>query len=152
MWVHDLRIGERLQTAEGAVSVEALEKVRGLHRVYNLEVRAHNNCFTVRDAAGRLRNRLTGEFVSQRTADTAQHIFGPKSLGKHGLQGVLDSFGGNGIKATRALQRAAQSAVDRGVISDVFETVVEVGGLNITIRGRVMDGVAKLRTAFIPNP
>ena len=56
--VRDLRIGERLQTAEGAVSVEALEKVRGLHRVYNLEVegdheyfageagvRAHNTCF-----------------------------------------------------------------------------------------------------------
>ena len=36
--VRDLQVGERLQTAEGAVSVEALEKVRGLHRVYNLEV------------------------------------------------------------------------------------------------------------------
>ena len=58
-WVQvgDLRVGERLQTAEGAVSVEALEKVRGVHRVYNLEVegdheylvgeagvRAHNAC------------------------------------------------------------------------------------------------------------
>ena len=56
--VRDLQIGERLQTAEGAVSVEALEKVRGLHRVYNLEVegdheylvgeagvRAHNTCW-----------------------------------------------------------------------------------------------------------
>ena len=55
--VRDLRVGERLQTAEGAVSVEALEKVRGVHRVYNLEVegdheylvgeagvRAHNAC------------------------------------------------------------------------------------------------------------
>ena len=36
--VQDLQIGERLQTAEGAVAVEALEKVRGLHRVYNFEV------------------------------------------------------------------------------------------------------------------
>ena len=36
--VRDLQIGERLQTAEGAVRVEALEKVRGLHRVFNLEV------------------------------------------------------------------------------------------------------------------
>ncbi len=55
--VKDLQVGERLQTAEGAVTVEALEKVRGLHRVYNLEVegdheylvgeagvRAHNSC------------------------------------------------------------------------------------------------------------
>ena len=57
--VRDLRLGERLQTAESAVRVEALEKVRGVHRVYNLEVegdheylvgdawvRAHNNCGT----------------------------------------------------------------------------------------------------------
>ena len=56
--VRNLQIGERLQTAEGAVSVEALEKVRGEHRVYNLEVewahkylvgdalvRAHNTCW-----------------------------------------------------------------------------------------------------------
>ena len=55
--VRDLQVGERLQTAEGAVAVEALEKVRGEHRVYNLEVegdheylvgeagvRAHNTC------------------------------------------------------------------------------------------------------------
>jgi hypothetical protein len=58
-WVHvrNLQVGERLQTAEGAVTIEALEKVRGEHRVYNLEVegdheyligeagvRAHNPC------------------------------------------------------------------------------------------------------------
>ena len=36
--IRDLQVGERLQTANGAVTVEALEKVRGLHRVYNLEV------------------------------------------------------------------------------------------------------------------
>ena len=36
--IRDLQLGERLQTAEGAVTVEALEKVREEHRVYNLEV------------------------------------------------------------------------------------------------------------------
>jgi RHS repeat-associated protein len=36
--IENLQVGERLQTAEGAVTVEALEKVRGVHRVYNLEV------------------------------------------------------------------------------------------------------------------
>ncbi len=57
--VRDLVVGERLQTAEGAVSVAALERVRGEHRVFNIEVeaeheylvtseriRAHNTCFT----------------------------------------------------------------------------------------------------------
>ena len=55
--VRDLQVGERLQTASGAVTIESLEKVRGTHRVYNLEVegdheylagaaavRAHNAC------------------------------------------------------------------------------------------------------------
>ena len=43
--VRDLRIGERLQTANGAVSVEALEKVRGTFRVYNLEVEEDHEYF-----------------------------------------------------------------------------------------------------------
>lgn len=54
--VRDLHVGERLRTAEGAVIVDGLQKVRGSHRSYNLEaqgdheylvskarVRAHNN-------------------------------------------------------------------------------------------------------------
>lgn len=36
--VRDLQVGERLQTEEGAVTIAALEKIRGVHRVYNLEV------------------------------------------------------------------------------------------------------------------
>ncbi len=36
--MRDLRVGERLQTAAGAVTIAALERVRGSHRVYNLEV------------------------------------------------------------------------------------------------------------------
>ena len=53
--VRDLQIGERLQTAEGAVSVEALEKVRGLYRVYNLEVEGDHE-FLVGDAQIRAHN------------------------------------------------------------------------------------------------
>lgn len=33
--IRDLQVSERLQTAEGAVTVEAVEKVRGTHRVYS---------------------------------------------------------------------------------------------------------------------
>ena len=36
--IRDLRVGERLQTEEGAVTIAALEKVRDIHEVYNLEV------------------------------------------------------------------------------------------------------------------
>ena len=38
VWIRDLQVRERLQTAEGAVTVEALEKVRGRHRIFNIEV------------------------------------------------------------------------------------------------------------------
>ena len=54
--VRDLQIGERLQTAEGAVSVEALEKVRGLHRVFNLEVEGDHE-FLIGDAQIRAHNK-----------------------------------------------------------------------------------------------
>ena len=54
--VRDLQIGERLQTAEGAVSVEALEKVRGLHRVYNLEVEGDHE-YLVGEAGVRAHNQ-----------------------------------------------------------------------------------------------
>lgn len=67
--IRHVQVGERLQTAEGAVTVEALEKVRGEHRVYNLEVegdheylvgearvRAHNAC---PNPAGRLGKQST---------------------------------------------------------------------------------------------
>ena len=71
--VQDLQIGERLQTAEGAVAVEALEKVRGLHRAYNFEVegdheylvgesgvRAHNTC------RERKMKETFGEYLAER--------------------------------------------------------------------------------------
>ena len=54
--VRDLQVGERLQTAEGAVSVEALEKVRGLHRVYNLEVEGDHE-YLVGEAGIRAHNQ-----------------------------------------------------------------------------------------------
>ena len=53
--VRDLRIGERLQTAEGGISIVSLEKVRGLHRVFNLEVEGDHE-FLVGDAQIRAHN------------------------------------------------------------------------------------------------
>ena len=67
--VRDLRVGERLQTAQGAVTIAALEKVRGVHRVYNLEVEGHHEYLVgqarvrahnkkVRPGAGKPPNRI----------------------------------------------------------------------------------------------
>ena len=57
--IRDLQVGERLQTAEGAVSVEALEKVRGAHRVYNLEVEGDHE-YLVGEAGVRAHNAGCG--------------------------------------------------------------------------------------------
>ena len=63
--VRDLQVGERLQTAEGAVSVEALEKVRGEHRVYNLEVEGDHE-YLVGEAGVRAHNELPCSIPSNR--------------------------------------------------------------------------------------
>ena len=92
--VRDLQVGERLQTAEGAVTVEALEKVRGVHRVYNLEVdadheylvgeagvRAHNMCADEVARSGRGKNKLLPD------PDAA----GPHSTFKRGADGKVSN-------------------------------------------------------------
>ena len=88
--------------------------------------------------------------VPKSVFNTANHIFGPKSLTKHNLGPVLEAFGGDKVAATYALQNAAQALANRGAIKGVFDTTVQVAGHNVTIRGAVIEGIANLRTAFIP--
>ncbi|MEM1025990.1 MAG: Hint domain-containing protein [Myxococcota bacterium] len=95
--IRDLLVGERLQTADGAVTVEALEKVRGVHRVYNLEVegdheylvgewgvRAHNNCFdVVRERMGLPKSaRLTQDVDDVFSRPSKNHGIDPKLAGE----------------------------------------------------------------------
>jgi len=88
--------------------------------------------------------------VSNSIRRTADHIFGPKSLAKHKLEPVLEKFGGDAVKATYRLQNSAQELANQGRISGIFETTVDAAGHDVTIRGAVINGVAHLRTAFIP--
>ena len=67
--VRDLRVGERLQTAEGAVTVEALEKVRGEHRVYNLEVEGDHE-YLVGEAGVRAHNQSACSSLATRRGDS----------------------------------------------------------------------------------
>ena len=79
----------------------------------------------------------------------ANHIFGQKSLAKHGLEDVLKSFGGNKEQAFEAVQKATSEATQG--TSGPFEETVQVAGQNVTVRGKVIDGVARISTAFIPK-
>ena len=90
--------------------------------------------------------------IPARITNAADHIFGTKNLAEHNLEGVLNAFNGDATAATYALENAAQSLANQGAISGVFKNVVvEVAGLAVTIRGRVMNGVAHLGTAGRPD-
>lgn len=63
-------------------------------------------------------------------------VFGPKSLAKHKLGGVLNAFGGDKVAAFNALEGAAQQLANQGAIKGVFQTTVEVAGQTVTVRGQ----------------
>jgi RHS repeat-associated protein len=88
--------------------------------------------------------------VPARVVNAANHIFGPKSLGRHNLGGVLNAFKGDATAAFYSLENAAQALANQGAIRGVFQTTVEVAGSQVTVRGAVIDGIAQLSTAFIP--
>ena len=74
------------------------------------------------------------------------HIFGKP---QHNLGQLLNQFGGNQQAAYQAVQNAAQAAVQQQGIAGVFEIVVNVGGVNVTVRGNVINGVVHIGTFFV---
>jgi RHS repeat-associated protein len=73
------------------------------------------------------------------------HIFGKA---QHNLSALEAAFGGSRQAAYEALQRATQAAVNSQRLTGVFEVVVRVGGSDVTVRGKVVDGVARIGTAY----
>lgn len=88
--------------------------------------------------------------VSEKVLNRANHVFGPKALEKHNLGGVLDKFSGDQVKAFQSLEKATQKLASQGKIDGVFESVVKVKGVDVTVRGKVVDGTVNIGTAFIP--
>lgn len=58
-------------------------------------------------------------------------------------------FGGNERKVYDAIYNATFKQIKKKVITGAFETVVKVGGQNVTVRGQVIDGVVRIGTGFI---
>ena len=77
----------------------------------------------------------------------AHHIFDKP---QHNLDSVLNQFKGDSIAAYKALESATRAAAAAQKLTGTFETVVQVGGIDVTVRGAVIDGIARLGTAFIP--
>lgn len=88
----------------------------------------------------------TAEGVGSAAADANKlnHIFGKAA---HNLDGLVSEFGSQEA-AYNALQKATQEVVSQKGLTGVFETSVTVGSQTVTVRGAVVDGVAKIGTAF----
>ena len=144
-----LKIGDKIQRADGGFGVvRYVNTVTQTRTMYNLEVKDAHTFFV----------GTQGWLVHNCDIDLNKvpHIFG-KSTERHGLEGLLKKYGGE-EEAFKALVKAGQEHLEMhgfeylpkapGVIKD---TVVDVGGISVTLRGRVVDGQFKIGTAFIPK-
>jgi RHS repeat-associated protein len=76
------------------------------------------------------------------------HIFGKK---EHNLDTFLSKFGGDQVKAYNALEKVTQQYVNSNKITGTFkDIIVNVNGVDVTVRGTVINGQVKIGTAFIP--
>ena len=84
-----------------------------------------------------------------------KHIFGKQ---EHNLDVLISQFGDT-ESAMQALEYAAYKHfkrygfeyAEKGAPGVIKDTVIDVYGTKVTIRGRVVDGDFKLGTAFIPG-
>ena len=163
--VQELQIGERLQTAEGAVAVEALEKVRGLHRVYNFEVEGDHE-YLVGESGVRSHNSSAlncGNFVpldKVRQAARAKSLLAGQSKKaiKHSLKHLeefraLDpNITGDSLRALGAKIAAnpANRSSATNAVRATFDSVVNIGGKDVTVRS-VLNEAGRLRSIHIRN-
>jgi len=75
-----------------------------------------------------------------------KHIFGQA---RHNLDDLVRQFGSE-LKAFEAIQEATEAVVRNRGLTGIFETSVKVGTQKITVRGKVIEGVVKIGTAFKP--
>ena len=81
----------------------------------------------------------------------AEHVFGKKNLEAHRLEKVLDFFGGDKLKAYESIEEAMKTYADYEKLG-VQEFKVISGGQEVTVRATIVDGIARMSTAFITPP
>jgi hypothetical protein len=76
-------------------------------------------------------------------ANKVTHAFGKEM---HNLSGLVEKFGSTERAFVQIQTRIDSMALSAGK----FEQSLNIGGANITVTGRVIDGVAKIGTIFKP--
>jgi RHS repeat-associated protein len=93
---------------------------------------------------------LTGANAATRAgldSNKLNHIFGQS---KHNLTPVVKQFGSI-QKAGQALAQATQ-AVLKGKPDGLFKEAIKVGDQTVTVKGNIINGIAKISSAYIPPP
>jgi hypothetical protein len=84
-------------------------------------------------------------------ANRRRHIFGDP---RHNLDGFVRQYGSEEA-AGQAIEDAVHAAFESGdlVIDDagLYKQAFDLGGYSITVSGRVVDGEARVSTAWIPS-
>jgi RHS repeat-associated protein len=85
------------------------------------------------------------KFIDKVDPNKINHIF---NQSEHKLESLVSQFGSKEA-AFAALQKGAQSVVSsKGITNGGFEITLKFGAEDITVRGKVIDGIAKIGTAF----
>jgi RHS repeat-associated protein len=116
--------------------VKSSSPVDEVQTVYNFEVEDNHDYFV-----GRL--GLLAHNAGPCDPNKLNHIFNNPD---HNLDALVNQLGGQ-ENAFNALEGAVQG---QGLPNGVFSTVVDVGGSQVTVTGIVINGVARIGTAFIP--
>ncbi|HZK91283.1 MAG TPA: hypothetical protein VFC56_14150 [Stellaceae bacterium] len=83
-------------------------------------------------------------------ANRLHHIFGDP---RHNL-GALERQYGGAEAAAEALEAMVKAAYENGVLSahegERYRQVFDVAGHSVTVDGRIVNGVARVSTAWVP--
>lgn len=78
--------------------------------------------------------------------DVQRHIFGTEA---HGLAPLVSELGSERAVITAIAQSLAELPESAFVDGEIVQTVVPVADAEVTVRGRKVDGVVQIATAFV---
>lgn len=143
----DLQPNMALLTDNGTpTTVMKLEPLDETMVTYNLTVEHVHNYFVYSDEGdpGILVHNTNCDIDPNKLA----HIFGKA---EHNLDPFVNSFGGSQDDAFRALQTEFSNVAGNYTNQQLNQGVqVVVNGYSVTVRGAIVDGTARIGTAFIP--
>ena len=78
--------------------------------------------------------------------DVQRHIFGTEA---HGLAPLVTELGGERAVITEVARSLAQLPAAGFADGEIVQTEVAVAGVEVSVRGRKVDGVVRVATAFV---